>query len=153
MTGFLSLRGRDKLNPRGALTALSVPQGRRLGALGGLQDCTEHSRAAIHLSVICYDQTGPVPRHTYHMEMSAVGAWALTGIVPVLPPQFMVLVLSIKPKAEVIGYPSSHNPEAGKDSNATAAKAGTLLTSLRPSRSWSDIYFLHHHCSGVKLNR
>lgn len=29
------------------------------------------------------------------------------------------LVLSIKPKAEVIGYPGSHDPEAGKDSHAT----------------------------------
>lgn len=33
VTGFLSLGGRDKLNPRGTLTTLSVPGGRRLGAM------------------------------------------------------------------------------------------------------------------------
>lgn len=59
-----------------------------------------------------------MPRH--HVEMCAVGtSWALTGIMPVLPPQFVMLqTQSIKPKAQVIGYPSFHYPEAGKASHA-----------------------------------
>lgn len=97
----------------------SVSEDRRLEAVGGLPVCTEHYRAVVHLSA-CYDQTGRMPRHTYDVEMNVVGtSSALTGIGPVLPPPIMMFVLSIKPKAEVIGYPSSHNPEAGKGSHAT----------------------------------
>lgn len=78
---------------------------------------TEHYRAGVHLYYLRYEHTGPMPRHTYRGNECCRNL--LTGTVPVLPPQFMMLILSIKSKVEVMGYPSSGNPEAWKDSHAT----------------------------------
>ena len=77
------------MNPRETLPALSVSKERRLGTVGGLQDCTNHHRTAALFSA-CYDQAGPRLRCTCSVEMSVVGTpWALRGMVTMLPPRLM----------------------------------------------------------------